>query len=58
MKYRVTEHMPANREGYTAGDIIDYDKELAVRLILKGYLEPVGMEQAKSDKMVRHAREK
>lgn len=59
MKYRVTEKMPANAEGYKAGDIIDYDnKEAAVRLILKGYIEPVGMEQAKEDKMVRRARTK
>lgn len=59
MKYRVTDKMPQNAEGYKAGDIIDYvDKEAAVRLILKGYLEPVGMEAAKHDTMVKHARTK
>lgn len=59
MRYRVTEKMPANAEGYKAGDIIDYDdKEAAMRLILKGYIEPVGMEAAKQDTMIKHARHK
>lgn len=58
-KYRVTSKMPTNAEGYKAGDIIDYeDKEAAVRLILKGYLEPVGMEQAKQDTQLREYRHK
>lgn len=59
MKYRVTEKMPVNVEGYKAGDIIEYeDKAIAVRLILKGYIEPLGMEAAKEDKMVHHSRRK
>ena len=58
MKYRVTEKMPYNAEGYKAGDILEYPIEIAVRLIQKGYLEPVGMEQAKEDKQLRSYRRK
>jgi hypothetical protein len=57
--------MPTNVEGYVAGTIVDYPIEIATRLILKGYIEPLyaipeplPMDEAKADKMVRHARRK
>ena len=63
MKYRVTDKMPRNVEGYTAGDIVEYPIDVATRLILRGYIEPLyaeppAMEDAKHDKMVRHSRRK
>ena len=63
MKYRVTAKMPTNREGYTAGSIVEYPIEVATRLILRGYIEPLyaeplPMDEAKQDKMVRHSRRK
>lgn len=65
-KYRVTAKMPHNVEGYVAGTIVEYPLDIATRLILKGYIEPLyaipaeplDMDEAKSDKMVRHARRK
>ena len=63
MQYRVTAKMPTNREGYVAGTIVEYPIEIATRLILRGYIEPLyaeplPMDEAKSDKMVRHSRRK
>jgi len=63
MKYRVTAKMPTNVEGYVAGTIVEYPIEIATRLILRGYIEPLyaepaAMDEAKSDKMVRHSRRK
>jgi len=64
-KYRVTAKMPTNREGYVAGTIVDYPLDIATRLILRGYIEPLyaipeplPMDEAKADKMVRHSRRK
>jgi hypothetical protein len=57
--------MPTNVEGYKAGDTVEYPIEIATRLILRGYIEPLyaipeppSMDEAKHDKMVRHARRK
>jgi len=63
MKYRVTAKMPHNVEGYVAGTIVEYPLDIATRLILKGYIEPLyaipaPMVEAKHDKMVRHSRRK
>lgn len=63
MKYRVTAKMPTNVEGYVAGTIVDYPIEIATRLILRGYIEPLyaepqPLDEAKHDKMVRHSRRK
>lgn len=63
MKYRVTAKMPTNRKGYVAGMIVEYPLDDATRLILRGYIEPLyaepqPMDEAKSDKMVRHSRRK
>ena len=63
MKYRVTAKMPTNVEGYVTGTIVDYPLDIATRLILRGYIEPLyaipaPMDEAKSDKMVRHSRRK
>lgn len=65
-KYRVTAKMPHNVEGYKAGDMVEYPIDVATRLILRGYIEPpyaipaepLSMDEAKHDKMVRHARRK
>ena len=62
-KYRVTAKMPTNVEGYKAGDMVEYPIEIATRLILRGYIEPLyaepqSMDEAKHDKMVRHSRRK
>ena len=54
MKYRVTAKMPTNVEGYKAGDVIEYDPEIAVLLIAKGYIEQLDIEESKSDKQLRH----
>lgn len=53
MKYRVTVKMPVNAEGYKAGDIIEYDPEIAVLLLKKGYIEQLDMVDAKEDKQLR-----
>jgi len=53
-KYRVTSKMPANAEGYKAGDIIEYDPEVAVLLLKKGYIEQLDIEEVKPDKQLRH----
>jgi hypothetical protein len=63
MKYRVTAKMPTHVEGYRAGDLVEYPLEIATRLILRGYIEPLcaeplPMDEAKQDKMVRHSRRK
>ena len=58
MKYRVTEKMPTNAEGYRAGDVIEYDPAVAVLSLAKGYIEPLGMDEAKSDKQLRGYRRK
>jgi hypothetical protein len=62
-KYRVTAKMPTNREGYVAGSIVDYPIEIATRLILKGYIEPLyaeplPMDEAKQDKQLRSYKRK
>jgi hypothetical protein len=64
-KYRVTDKMPHNVEGYKAGDILEYPIEIATRLILKGYieplyaiLEPLPMDEAKQDKQLRSYKRK
>ena len=54
MKYRITSKIPVNAEGYKAGDVIEYDPEIAVLLLAKGYIEQIGIEEAKSDKQLRH----
>ena len=54
MKYRVTNKMPANVEGYHAGDIIEYDPEVAALSLAKGYIEQLDIEEGKSDKQLRH----
>ena len=54
MKYRVTEKMPANAEGYKAGDVIEYDPETAALSLAKGYIEQIDIEEAKQDKQLRH----
>lgn len=63
MQYRVTAKMPTNREGYVAGTIVDYPIEIATRLILKGYIEPLyaipaPMDEAKQDKQLRSYKRK
>jgi hypothetical protein len=63
MKYRVTNKMPWNREGLKEGDVVEYPLDIATRLILKGYIEPLYAEpkpvdELKKDKMVRHSRRK
>lgn len=58
MRYRVTEIMPKNAEGYKVGDVVEYDPADAVHLLRKGYIEPLPMDEAKEDKMVRHSRRK
>lgn len=58
MKYRVTAKMPTNASGYVAGDMIEPTPENAVLLLAKGYIEPLGMEAAKHDKMVKNAKHK
>ena len=58
MKYRVTEKMPTNIEGYKAGDIIEYDPVVAVLPLAKGYIEPLDMAKAKQDKQLRVYRRK
>ena len=46
--------MPANVEGYHAGDIIEYDPEVAALSLAKGYIEQLDIEEGKSDKQLRH----
>jgi len=46
--------MPTNAEGFKAGDVIEYDPEVAVLLIAKGYIEQLDIEESKSDKQLRH----
>ena len=63
MKYRVTAKMPRNIEGYKAGDTVEYPIEIATRLILKGYIEPLyaipePMDEAKQDKQLRSYKRK
>lgn len=57
--------MPTNVEGYKAGDILEYPIEIATRLILKGYIEPLyaipeplPMDEAKQDKQLRSYKRK
>lgn len=57
MKYRVL-NMPVNAEGYKTGDIVEYDPMIAVRLLAKGYIEPLPMDEAKQDKQLRGYRRK
>lgn len=54
MKYRVTSKMPTNAEGYKAGDVIEYEPEVAALLLKKNYIEPLDMDEAKQDKQLRH----
>jgi len=54
VKYRVTNKMPTNAEGYKAGDIIEYDPEVAALLLAKGYIEQIDIEESKNDKQLRH----
>ena len=54
MKYRVTIKMPVNAEGHKAGDVIEYDPEVAVLLLAKGYIEQIDIEESKNDKQLRH----
>ena len=58
MKYRITEKMPHNAEGYKIGDIVEYDPEIAVLLLKRGYIEPLPMDEAKQDKQLRSYRRK
>ena len=58
MKYRVTAKMPANAEGYKAGDVIEYDSLTAALSLAKGYIEPLEMVELKKDTMIKHARHK
>ena len=53
-KYRVTDKMPTNAEGFKAGDIIEYDPEVAALSLAKGYIEQIEIEEDKSDKQLRH----
>lgn len=46
--------MPVNAEGYKVGDVIEYDPEVAVLLLAKGYIEPLPMDEAKQDTQLRH----
>ena len=57
MKYRVL-NMPVNAEGYKTGDIVEYNPEVAVLLLKKGYIEPLEIEEAKQDKQLRQYRHK
>ena len=57
MKYRVL-NMPTNVEGYKTGDIVEYDPDVAVLLLKKGYIEPLDIEEAKQDKQLRQYRHK
>ena len=50
--------MPTNAEGYKAGDTIEYDPEIAVLLLAKGYIEPLPIEESKSDTQLRQYRRK
>ena len=54
MKYRVTNKMPTNAEGYKVGDIIEYTPEVAALSLVKGYIEQLDIEEAKQDKQLRH----
>ena len=45
--------MPTNAEGYKAGDIIEYDPEIAALLLAKGYIEQIDIEESKNDKQLR-----
>lgn len=58
MKYRVTDKIPTNAEGYKAGDIIEYDPEIAALLLAKGYIEPLPMDEVKQDTQLRRYRRK
>lgn len=58
VKYRVTDKMPKNAEGYKAGDVIEYPPDIAMLSIKRGYIEPLPMDEAKQDKMIRHSRRK
>lgn len=58
MKYKVTDKMPTNAEGFKAGDVIEYDPEIAVLLIAKGYIEPLPIEEAMQDTQLREYRQK
>ena len=53
MKYRIL-NMPTNAEGYKKGDVVEYDPEVAVLLLAKGYIEQIEIEEDKSDKQLRH----
>ena len=57
MKYRIL-NMPTNAEGYKKGDVVEYDPEVAVLLLKKGYIEPLELEEAKQDKQLRQYRHK
>jgi len=54
LKYRVTEKMPINAEGFKAGDIVEYDPETAALSLAKGYIEQIEIEEEKQDKQLRH----
>ena len=58
MRYRVTSKMPVNAEGYKTGDVIEYDPDVAVLLLKKGYIEPLDMDDAKQDKQLKNYRHK
>lgn len=58
MKYRVTDKMPTNEEGYKAGDMIEYDPEVAALSLAQGWIEPLPMDEAKQDKQLRQYRRK
>ena len=50
--------MPTNAEGYKAGDVIEYEPEVAVLSLARGYIEPLPVEEAMQDTQIKKARHK
>ena len=50
--------MPTNAEGFKAGDIIEYDPEVAALSLAKGYIEQIDIEEAKQDTQLRQYQHK
>lgn len=50
--------MPTNAEGFKAGDVIEYEPDVAVLLLQKGYIEPLPMDEVKQDTQLRQYRRK
>lgn len=50
--------MPTNAEGFKVGDVIEYDPDVAVLLLKKGYIVPLDMVDAKQDTQLREYRRK